>query len=320
MPLSLALALAGALLVAAGAAAATLAPGDHEFTLMHGQVQRGYLVHVPPQADRGKELPVVLNFHGGGAHAQVQKRYSRMDATADREGFIAVYPEGSGGVGGRLLTWNAGACCGWAAANQADDVGFALAVLDDLARRAALDTERIYATGLSNGSMMAYRLAAEAPHRIAAVAGVAGTMSLTRFAPALPVPVMHIHSVDDQRALYGGGLGPSFLFTNTRVLHPPVEATLEKWIAHNGCPAQPQVAGPLRGRSGAADAAHTATRYSYLPCREGAEVILWKLTGAGHVWPGGVQDYLVWLLGAGTTVIDANSEMWRFFSRFRRRK
>jgi len=48
--------------------------------------------------------------------------------------------------------------------------------------------------------------------------------------------------------------------------------------------------------------------------------VLWKLSGAGHVWPGGVQDYLPWLLGPGTTVIDANSEMWRFFSRFRRRQ
>jgi len=306
--------------LAGAAGAATLAPGDHEFTLVHGQIERSYLVHVPPQAGSGKALPVVLNFHGGGAHARQQKIYSRMDQTADREGFIAVYPDGSGGIAGRLLTWNAGACCGWAAANRADDVGFALALLDDLARRVALDTERIYATGLSNGSMMAYRLAAEAAHRIAAVAGVAGAMSLTRFAPAVPVPVMHIHSVDDQRALYGGGLGPSFPFTNTRVLHPPVEAMLEKWIAHNGCPAQPQVADTLRGRSDAADAAHSATRYSYLPCRNGSEVVLWKLTGAGHVWPGGVQDYLVWLLGAGTTVIDANREMWNFFSRFRRKQ
>lgn len=304
--------------VAGAAGAATLAPGDHEFTLVHGQMHRSYLVHVPPQAGSGKALPAVLNFHGGGAHAQIQKLYSRMDATADREGFITVYPNGSGGIGGRLLTWNAGACCGWAAANQADDVGFALAVLEDLARRVALDAERIYATGLSNGSMMAYRLAAEAPHRIAAVAGVAGAMSLTRFDPALPVPVMHIHSVDDQRALYDGGLGPTFLFTDARVLHPPVEEMLAKWVAHNGCPVKPQVAGSLRGRSDAADAGHTATRFRYFPCREGTEVVLWKLTGAGHVWPGGVQDYLVWLLGAGTTVIDANTEMWKFFSRFRR--
>jgi poly(3-hydroxybutyrate) depolymerase len=93
---------------------------------------------------------------------------------------------------------------------------------------------------------------------------------------------------------------------------------LEKWVARNGCPAKAQAAETVRGRPGHADAAHTATRHGYLPCRDGTEVVLWKLTGAGHVWPGGVQDYLPWLLGPGTTVIDANSEMWRFFSRFRR--
>jgi polyhydroxybutyrate depolymerase len=199
-------------------------------------------------------------------------------------------------------------------------VGFAIALIDDLAGRVPLDRERIYATGLSNGSMMAYRLAAEAAHRIAAVAGVAGAMTLPRFAPALPVPVMHIHSVDDQRALYYGGLGPAFPLTNTRVLHEPVDASLEKWIAFDGCPARPEVLGPVSGRPDAADAAHTATRYTYMPCRDGTQVVLWKLTGAGHVWPGGVQDYLPWLLGPGTTVIDANNEMWKFFLRYRRSK
>jgi len=152
------------------------------------------------------------------------------------------------------------------------------------------------------------------------VAGVAGAMTLPRFAPKLPVPVMHIHSVDDRRALYDGGLGPSFPLTNTRVFHQPVDSMIVKWVTHNGCPAQPQVIGPASGKPGAADAAHTATRYQYSPCRAGTEVVFWKLTGAGHVWPGGKQNYLPLLLGSGTTVIDANTEMWRFFSRFRRER
>lgn len=303
---------------AGGADAATLDPGDHEFMLVHKRLQRSYLVHVPPPAEPAHPRPVVINFHGGGGNAKVQKAYSRMDIAADREGFIAVYPNGTGGVGDRLLTWNAGTCCGPAAAGQVDDVGFALAMLDDLGRRVSVDSARVYATGLSNGSMMAYRVAAEASHRIAAVAGVAGTMTLTRFAPALPVPVLHIHSVDDGRALYDGGLGPAFPLTDTRVFHQPVESMLEKWRVHNGCPAQPEISGPRSGTPGMPDAAHTATRSTYAPCRGGTEVVLWKLTGAGHVWPGGVRDYLPWLLGPGTAVLDANSEMWGFFSRFRR--
>ena len=308
-----------AILAAASAmAAAAPAPGDHEFSVTVGTLKRSYLVHVPPQAGAGKPLPLVLNFHGGGGNAENQKSYSRMDEAADRDGYIAVYPNGTGGIGGRLLTWNAGTCCGSAAANRADDVGFVVAVLDDLARRMPYDRARVYATGLSNGSMMAYRLAAEAPERIAAVAGVAGAMTLPRFAPKLPVPVMHIHSVDDQRALYNGGLGPAFPLTNTRVFHQPVDSMLGKWLSHNGCPSQPQVTGPVSGKPGAADAAHTATRYQYGPCLAGVEVVFWKLTGAGHVWPGGQQNYLPLLLGPGTTLIDANSEIWRFFSRFRR--
>lgn len=232
--------------------AAQLEPGDHEFALTVQNLHRSYLVHVPPQAAAGKPLPVVLNFHGGGAHAAEQKRYSRMDQAAARDGYIAVYPSGSSGIGGRLLTWNAGA------------------------------------------------------------------MTLQGFAPRLLVPVMHIHSVDDRRALYDGGLGLAFPSADTRVLHESVDGMLRKWIAHDGCPAKPQVAAPVSGRPKSADASHTATRHTYGPCRGGTEVVLWKLTGAGHVWPGGLQDYLPLLLGEGTTVIDANSEMWRFFSRFRR--
>jgi polyhydroxybutyrate depolymerase len=306
------------LAAASAMAAGTPAPGDHEFELTVGTLKRSYLVHVPPQAATGKPLPIVLNFHGGGGNAANQKSYSRMDESADRDGYIAVYPNGTGGIGGRLLTWNAGTCCGSAAANQVDDVGFVVVLLDDLARRMPYDRARVYATGLSNGSMMAYRLAAEAPEAIAAVAGVAGAMTLPRFAPKLPVPVMHIHSVDDRRALYDGGLGPAFPLTNTRVFHQSVDSMIGKWVTHNGCPAEAQVAGPVSGKPGAADAEHTATRYRYGPCRAGTEVVFWKLSGAGHVWPGGKQNYLPLLLGPGTTLIDANREMWRFFSRFRR--
>jgi len=308
----------GCAVAATTAGAASLAPGDHEFMLAHGGLQRSYLVRVPPAARAGKPLPVVLNFHGGGGNAAVQKTYTRMDAAADRDGYVAVYPNGTGGIGGRLLTWNAGTCCGPAAASGADDVGFSLALLDDLARRVSFDRARVYATGLSNGSMMAYRLAVEAPGTIAAVAGVAGAMTLPGFGPGMAVPVMHIHSVDDPRALYDGGLGPAFPFTNTRVLHQSVDAMLALWVTRNACSDRAQIASAIRGKAGAPDAMHTARRYLYAPCRNGTEVVLWKLTGAGHVWPGGVQDYLPLLLGTGTAVIDANTEMWRFFSRFRR--
>ena len=302
----------------AQASFAALGPGNYEFALTHQNLQRSYLVHVPPQAAPSRALPVVVSFHGGGSNAEVMRSYTRMDRAADRDGYIAVYPNGSSGIGGRFLTWNAGSCCGPAAALQIDDVGFTLAVLDDLAVRASIDTTRIYATGLSNGSMMAYRVAAEASDRIAAVAGVAGAMSLTRFAPKLPMPVMHIHSTQDHIARYDGGFGPPSTIADTKMYHAPVEAMLLKWLDHDGCPKRAAVVEPVAGQAATADEGHSAIRRVYRPCSGGVEVVLWQLAGVGHVWPGGVRDYNPQLLGTGTAVIDANAEMWRFFSRFKR--
>lgn len=287
-----------------------LPPGEHAISIG----ERAYLVHVPTGLSDKPAL--ILNFHGGGGNAPSHQKYVRMDPLADREGFIVVYPEGTGPPGhandGKLETWNAGTCCGSASANRVDDVGFVRRLLDDLARRQVFDHARVYATGLSNGAMMTYRLAAELSDRIAAIAPVAGAPVIERFATARPVPVMHIHSVDDPRALYAGGLGPPFPLTNVRVQHSPVEASLSIWARANGC-------GPNMEQKGHREwKGHTATLLAYPGCR--AEVLLWKLTGAGHVWPGGELDYFPRLLGPGTAVIDANEEMWKFFSRHRLQK
>ena len=300
-------ALALVLLASFGAQAA-LAPGDHTIALRHGGLERSYIVHVPAQAKT--PTAVIVAFHGGGGNARGQQEYSRLDALADREGLLVVYPNGTGRMKDRLLVWNAGACCGVAAERNTDDVGFVAALLDDLAARIAIDPKRVFATGMSNGAMMAHRVAAELPDRIAAIAPVAGAMVFAG-TPKAAVPVLHIHSVDDPRALYAGGLGPPFPMTSNRVMHPPVSETLARWSAADGCTGEPKAAGSRKGSGPAAG--HTATLLVYSGCSVPLEH--WKLTGAGHVWPGGRRDHLQRILGPGTDVIDANEEMWKFFSR-----
>ncbi len=304
----------GLMLLASGLCRAELAAGDYSFTLKHQNRSRSYVLHVPA-ARPAADWPVVINFHGGGGHAKAQQRYSHMDMVADRERFLVVYPNGTGAFGNRLLTWNAGSCCGWARKNDVDDVGFTRALVEDLARRTPIDRARIYATGLSNGAMMSYRLAVEAPDLVAAIAPVAGAMVCVPFKAGRPISILHIHSIDDPRALYAGGLGPPFPFTNARVLHPSVEDTISHWVEFDGCAPQPRVEPPRQGSGRSVK--HAATLIAYAPCKDGTEVALWKLAGSGHVWPGGEIDYLTWALGPGTDVIDANAQIWQFFSRFR---
>jgi len=274
---------------------------------------RSYIVHVPLPASNMKAPPVVLNFHGAMSNGKQQEKYTEMDASADRFGFIAVYPNGTGRLG--HLTWNAGLCCGYAMFHREDDVHFVLALLDDLAARTPLDRTRVYATGLSNGAMMSYRLAAEASDRFAAIAPVAGAMVLPRFAPTAPIAIMHIHSVDDPFAGYHGGYGKSGRL-GRKLGNPDVEAMLARWRSFDACPAQPAVGPTLNGAADSGDAGNSATSYRWGPCSHGTEVVLWKLTGAGHVWPGATAHPR--FLGPPCNLINANDEIWRFVSRFAR--
>lgn len=291
----------------------TLGAGDHIVKLQHGGHERSAIVHVPRHAAETSALPVVLNFHGGGGHGANQKEYSLLDSFADQETFVAVYPNGNGRFENRLLTWNAGTCCGYAAINNIDDVGYVRELLTQISEKLPVDRRRVYATGLSNGGMMSHRLAAQASDVIAAVAPIAGGMVLPTITSSRAMPIMHFHSVDDPRALYGGGLGPPFPLTNSQVFHPNIDQMIAKWVKHNGCASEPTVAERRADRD---SRGHTATKYVYSSCRDGVEVVLWKLSGAGHVWPGGKQKVMERILGPSTDIIDANREMWNFFSRF----
>ncbi len=83
-------------------------PGDYQRSIDHDGRQRSYLAHLPPQASSGAPLPVVLNFHGGGGNAKGHKKHTGMDQLADKEGFITIYPNGTGRSNNSLLAWNAG--------------------------------------------------------------------------------------------------------------------------------------------------------------------------------------------------------------------
>lgn len=291
-----------ALLLAADAA--PLRPGDQTRTVRVEGQERRYLVHVPPADAPEKPMPVVLAFHGGGANADSMVAFSGLSAKADEAGFIVVYPAGSGRLA-RMLTFNAGDCCGHAAAAKVDDVAFTRSILDDLESVANVDTRRVFATGMSNGAMMAYRLASELSDRIAAIAPVGGPMGTAECQPKRPVSVLHFHGDADEFAPFKGGRGRGPSGTDFH----PVQQSIDRWVAANGCAATPATT-QLPDRE---DDGTTVRKVRWGGGREGAEVVLVVIEGGGHTWPG--REPRMRRLGASTRDISATDMMWEFFER-----
>jgi polyhydroxybutyrate depolymerase len=92
---------------------------------------------------------------------------------------------------------------------------------------------------------------------------------------------------------------------------------MREWAKADGCAPEPITGETKHGKDGTADAAVTATLLTWPSCSGGSEVVLWRLTGSGHVWPGAPSKYPK-LLGQATSVIDADEEMWTFFRKFTR--
>jgi polyhydroxybutyrate depolymerase len=287
-------------------------PGNYPLEIARPGGSRSFSLHLPPRyAERGP-LPVLIAFHGGGGNGSGFQRNAKLDARADELGYAVVYPDGSGRFGRRFLTWNAGDCCGYAMEHEIDDVGFTLAILADLARDLRLDPTRVYATGHSNGAMMAYRLAADASTHIAAIVPVSGADVTVDFAPAAPVSVLHVHSVDDPRALYAGGQATNLWGGGKKIVHRPVAAGLERWRKRDACTGEGH---EIDART---SGAHTAALLDFGPCADGTDVELWRLKGPGHGWPGSRSLLGEKLMGPDTEVLHVADEIFRFVARFTR--
>ena len=166
-------------------------------------------------------------------------------------------------------------------------------LLDDLATVVNVDPKRVFATGMSNGAMMCYRLAAELSDRIAAIAAVAGTMAIENCQPRRPVPVLHFHGTKDGLVLFDGP--DERIPKNLKFLS--VDDTIRAWVKANGCPPTPVITDPAGSRRREAG----LRKKTYGPGREGAEVILYTIEGGGHTWPGRDPGFPCWARAPGTS-------------------
>jgi polyhydroxybutyrate depolymerase len=264
-----------------------------------GDLERTFSVFVPRAYDARTPIPLVLVLHGGGSNADQAARMTGMNETADNAPFIAVFPEGTARRERRRLTWNAGNCCGYAYANQVDDVGFIRALIGSISAEYRVDSQRVYAVGMSNGGMLAYRLACELSDTFAAIGVVAGAFNVSPCRPTRPIALVIFHGTADEYVLYEGGVPRLYLRPRT---DRSVEDTVAFWVSHNGCSPVPEVS--VSGR---------IVRMQYSSCERGTDVVLYRINGGGHAWPGGRKAWM--FADEPTSEIRATDVIWEFFAR-----
>jgi polyhydroxybutyrate depolymerase len=259
------------------------------------------IVHVPspPALDRG--LPLVVDMHGSESTAAQQEVVSGMNATADANGFVVVYPQaiirsGSGflwNIPGVPLIGNRPTPPG-----AADDIAFIRAVVAKLHSSACIDLARVYATGFSGGARLASQLACDAATTFAAIAPVSGLRLPSPCPATRAVPVIAFHGSDDPVDPYRGNGQAYWTYS--------VPVAAQRWAAHDGCRATPKSSQP----------APSAALATYSGCRDAATVELYTLRGEGHEWPGGptLPAAVTRLLGPQSNAVNADNVMWTFFA------
>ena len=219
----------------------SLAPGNSNATLEHAGAKRDYIIHVPASYTGKTRVPLVIDMHGSGQSASAQAGTSSWNKKADALGFIVIYPNALN------ARWNAGTCCSPSMEQNIDDVGFLRAVVEKTTKDGCIDRKRVYASGLSGGGLMSYRLACMAADMFAAVAPVSGANVTIPCTPSAPVSIVAFRGLTDTTVPYEGGMPLQWYW-------PAAKADFQQWgeldkctgpvtVSHDVCETKSQCAG-----------------------------------------------------------------------------
>lgn len=299
-------------------AAAVAAPPTKEQildeALLHEGRKRTYRLLLPRGFDKTRPVPLVLALHGGGGTATQLDRSTngQFRRAANRRGWVVVFPQGiaKGWNDGRPLTSRRDR-----QRKGVDDVAFLSTLIDHLHKTRGIDRSRVYATGISNGGFMSFRLGLELSQKIAAIAPVTANLAKVHDGkrPRHPVGLLVINGTKDPLVPYAGGeirvLGKS------RGKIHSTDESLRRWAAFNGCAPtiRTQPLPDVAKGDGARAYVHT-----WSGCKGGAGVELIRVQGGGHTWPGGTQYLPKLVIGTVCRDFDAVKRSFAFFARHRR--
>ena len=232
---------------------------------------RTYLLHLPTGDRSGRPRPLVLVLHGAQMTSALMAEITGLNAWADKEGFIVVYPQGL------EQHWNTIQEPG----SAVDDFAFVRALIANIEKTYSVDRSRVFAAGLSNGAEFAQELGCSDDFQFKAIVAVSATLQVEgarHCAPKHTVRMIQFHGTADPTVPYLGGV----VAAPRRPVVISVADDLLLWQRLNHCAPEPKTERlPDKGEDGT-----HVERVSFQSCASGGELTHFRILGGGHVWPG----------------------------------
>lgn len=289
----------------------TFPPQHSRLVVQTPQGDREYVLHVPTYCNNSTSSPLVIMLHGFGGTSVNALQESQWSSKADKESFIVAYPEATRPNKNRPpnfrknpQSWNDGSDRFHASTEKIDDVAFIDAMIEQISQIHAIDANRIFITGFSNGASMTFRLGAELSHPIAAIAPISGTCWIEKPKPLHPISICYITGMADSLNPVNGGY-PKLAFGGKEQGRPkpPVRAFIDAWVKSLECSAEPL-------RDDVSNGIHTQV---FGASKQNSEIMFITVEDLGHHWPGGVSQLPSLIVGKPSNKLAATDLIWDFF-------
>lgn len=232
-------------------------------SIVSGNVNRSYKLHLPAAYNRISSIPVIFAFHGAGDDGPGMEQYAGLSALGDKYSVMIVYPNGYKNY------WSDGRGMAPGDHEGIDDVQFVSDMISAISKEYPVDSSKIYAAGFSSGGYFVHELACQLTDKISGFVPVSANLSqniASACNPKTARPVMEI--IGDQDIMFNGGTVSSGMTIYS------AQDTLQKWKLFEQCQAQ---------AISSQNNLYSFAQYS--PCANNAKIKLVIVYGMPHTWP-----------------------------------
>ncbi len=272
-----------------------------KYTIKFNDKDREYLLHLPSGYKSSNSYPLLVALHGFGDHPRFIEQYTGFSRLSDKEKFIVVYPYGLQNSKTKKFSWNGGSCCGEAFNKKEDDVLFINNLVDELSKKYNIDSKKIYLTGFSNGGLLTYKIATEAPEKFAAFAVVSGSIGgkikkddpyFNLSKPKKAVPILIMHGKNDNLISYNGGFNQDQSATFTSF-----KDSVDFWVRNNNA----TKIDTIENEKFIEEKYETKNKLNSIEA--------YTIKDSGHAWFGSIMEYKKVLSGKS---VPATKIIWNF--------